>query len=219
MKTVSFGVCRLFSGSISLTFRRFVTYKTNTGVPSFEDIPFDMDIGIGKKSQIISTGDLPSPRRACFRTLPDLNDNPFGFKRGEVLEVDDWETATRIVNFKSFKDTLVGLHIYTEWCEPCNWFNRYWDEWAAKFPDSVFLNCDVDKDPLFYQQYRVNAVPTTLLYREYTMLSKIEGAYDEKICKFVEIISTKMIPTRGEVEFFKYYCSDQYYNGVEPDYM
>ncbi|KAI6654689.1 Thioredoxin H1-like isoform 1 [Oopsacas minuta] len=218
MNILPYRVCTLFSGSISFSFRRFMTYKLNTGEPTFEHFKIDTDVFVGKKSLISPTGDLPSPRRPCFRSLPDLNDNPFGFKRGEVLEVDDWETAVRIVNFKSFKDTLVGVNVYAEWCEQCNWLNRYWDKWAAEFPDSVFLNCDVEKDSLFYKQYKARAVPTILLYREFIMLQKIEGAYEKRIFQLVEIISTDILPVRGEVEFFKYHCSDQYYNGNEPDY-
>ena len=199
--------------------RRFFTHRLTTRGPAFESMKIDYDVFVGKKSKIPPSGDLPSPRKACFRTLPDLNDNPFGFKRGEVLEVDDCDTLTRIINFRAFKDTMVGIQFYTEWCEPCNWFNRYWEHWATKYPDSVFINCDVEKDHLFCLQHRVRAVPTNILYREFIQLVKIEGAYSEgKLPQMIDVISAEVLPVRGEPEFFRYYCSDQYYNGNEPDY-
>ena len=217
----TFGIWRLVSApslSTSRVSRRFFTYRMTTGKPIFDSFPMDNDVFVGKKSLVVPSGALPSPRRACFRSLPDLNDNPFGFKRGEVLEVDDIDTLTRIINFRPFKDTLVGVQFYTEWCEPCNWFSRYWDQWAVEYPDSIFLNCDVDKDRMFYMQHKVRAVPTSILYREFIRLVKIEGAYDVRLRDMVDIISTDLLPVRGEPQFFKYYCSDQYYNGNEPDY-
>ena len=215
------GIWKLFFDpflSTSKVSRRLFTYRITTGKPIFDSIPWDKNAYEGKTSLVKPLGALPSLRRPCFRSLPDLNDNPFCFKRGEVLEVEDFDTLTRIINFRPFKDTLVGILFYTEWCEPCNWFSRYWDEWAVKYPDSVFLNCDVDKDRMFYMQHKVRAVPTTILYREFIRLIKIEGAYTDRILEMVDVISADVLPVRGEPQFFKYYCSDQYYNGKDPDY-
>jgi thiol-disulfide isomerase/thioredoxin len=63
------------------------------------------------------------------------------------------------------------LKIYSDTCEPCKTYKVLYNQLSNKLPNINFLETNIDSKIV-----KVNAVPTTLIIKDGTIVNKIEGS-------------------------------------------
>lgn len=82
---------------------------------------------------------------------------------------------------ETFKDIVSGnvltlVDFYATWCGPCKSMHPVLERVKEQLGDKVrIIKIDVDRHQALAQQYRVQAVPTFLLFRSGEMLHRFSG--------------------------------------------
>jgi len=87
-----------------------------------------------------------------------------------------------------------------EWCRSCYPTCLLADELVERYIDSAkFTRVDVDKSPEVSARYRVNVLPTILVFRNSQLVKKLVGFQDQKSLKRLldSVISTEEMPKAG----------------------
>lgn len=75
---------------------------------------------------------------------------------------------------KGARPVLVDAH--AEWCGPCKAMSPIIQELAHELSGRVrVLKVDVDRNPMFARQYRINGVPTLLLFKNGAVVWRQSG--------------------------------------------
>lgn len=69
------------------------------------------------------------------------------------------ELQDRIIN----NETVI-VEFGASWCGPCKKFLPHFTEFAARNPDVVCVKVDVDDDPAFLSEYKIQSVPQVMLF-------------------------------------------------------
>ena len=84
--------------------------------------------------------------------------------------------------FNSFQDLLaesekpVLVDFYATWCGPCHMMAKILDQVNAQMSDRLkIVKIDTDKYNLLASQYRIEALPTLMLFKNGQPVDKIEG--------------------------------------------
>jgi thioredoxin len=72
--------------------------------------------------------------------------------------------------------TPVLVDFYATWCGPCKVLSPRLDELAGSFTNRVtFVKVDVDQSPRLAQEFRIEGVPTLLLFRDGKVADRLVG--------------------------------------------
>ena len=83
------------------------------------------------------------------------------------------ETFTDVIN----ADRLVLVDFFATWCGPCKMMHPVLEQLKDEMGDSIrIIKIDVDKNNSLAMNYRVQSVPTLMLFRKGEMLWRQSGA-------------------------------------------
>lgn len=77
--------------------------------------------------------------------------------------------------------TPVVVDVYADWCGPCRAIAPLLERLAEHFDGRLrFVKVNIDDDPEVAQVYRVEGVPTLLLFRDGQLTGRIVGLTDPR---------------------------------------
>jgi thioredoxin 1 len=91
--------------------------------------------------------------------------------------VSDNDFATEVL--KSTKPVVVDF--FAEWCGPCKAMAPVLEQVAQEMKGKVkVVKLDVDQNPMVTQEYRIQAMPTLMIFKDGKMASQHVGALVQK---------------------------------------
>lgn len=92
------------------------------------------------------------------------------------------ETFNDIIN----SETPVLVDFFAEWCGPCKMMSPILKDFATQMGDRVrVIKIDVDKNPAASQTYRVQSVPTLILFQKGQIVWRQSGVVQKKQLEYV----------------------------------
>jgi thioredoxin 1 len=87
------------------------------------------------------------------------------------------ETFNDIIN----SETPVLVDFFAEWCGPCKMMSPILKDFATQMGDRVrVIKIDVDKNPAASQTYRIQGVPTLILFQKGQIVWRQSGVVQKK---------------------------------------
>ena len=82
------------------------------------------------------------------------------------------ETFNDVIN----SGTLVLVDFYATWCQPCKMMHPVLEQVKGELGDRIrIIKIDVDKQSATANQYRIQSVPTLMLFRHGEVLWRTSG--------------------------------------------
>lgn len=79
-----------------------------------------------------------------------------------------------------FSDQLVLVDFFATWCQPCKMMHPILEQLKAAVGDKLrIIKVDVDKHNAIAAQYRIQSVPTLMLFRNGEVLYRNSGVMDK----------------------------------------
>ena len=83
-------------------------------------------------------------------------------------------------------ENLVVVDFTATWCGPCQQIAPFYEEFASKNGDVVFLKVDVDENEETAEACGVQGMPTFQFYRGGEKIDEFTGASETKLIEYVE---------------------------------
>lgn len=77
------------------------------------------------------------------------------------------------------------------WCAPCRMLAPEFKKLEEQFTDVKFITVDVEEDPTIAELYEIRSVPTVVIEKNKTTLSRMVGAQSKQ--KYIDAITDAMI--------------------------
>ena len=73
----------------------------------------------------------------------------------------------------------VLIDFYADWCGPCRTLSAIMEKVAAKYNEQIiFCKMNVDDSPRTPDRYKINAIPTVIIFKDGLAAEKIVGLHD-----------------------------------------
>jgi thioredoxin 1 len=90
-----------------------------------------------------------------------------------VIKIKDMENFSELI--KGNKPTLVDF--FATWCGPCQMMHPVLEQLKAELGDSIrIIKVDVDKNEALSAQYRIQSVPTLMIFKDGEIKWRQSGA-------------------------------------------
>jgi len=77
------------------------------------------------------------------------------------------------------------------WCAPCRMLAPEFKKLEEQFTDVKFITVDVEEEPTIAELYEIRSVPTVVIEKNKTALSRMVGAQSKQ--KYIDAITDAMI--------------------------
>ena len=82
------------------------------------------------------------------------------------------ETINEVIN----SDQLVLVDFFATWCQPCKMMHPILEQVKEVLGDRIrIIKVDVDKNDVIANQYRIQSIPTLMLFRQGEQLWRTSG--------------------------------------------
>ncbi|KMT20686.1 hypothetical protein BVRB_1g006610 [Beta vulgaris subsp. vulgaris] len=97
--------------------------------------------------------------------------------------VDQWNE-----HFENGKNCgkLVVVDFTASWCGPCRFIAPILADLAKKHPNAIFLKVDVDELKTVAEEFKVDAMPTFVFFKNGEEIDRVVGARKEALIEKVE---------------------------------
>ena len=120
----------------------------------------------------------PLARKAVFHI-------PSGGESGDDDAVAH-PTSFQELKLLSEKDGVVVIDFSATWCGPCQKIAPVFSKLAADVPSALFVKVDVDEIQEASQHFGVSALPTFIVLKDGTELTRFSGANEPALRKALE---------------------------------
>ena len=100
--------------------------------------------------------------------------------------VDYAKTKKEFDDIVNRYENLVVVDFTATWCGPCQQIAPFYEEFASKNGDVVFLKVDVDENEETAEACDVRGMPTFQFYKGGEKVDEFTGASETKLVEYVE---------------------------------
>jgi thioredoxin 1 len=80
----------------------------------------------------------------------------------------------------TYKDGIVMVDCWAEWCSACQSFNPTYEKVAKKYSDHTFTKLDTVAEKTLISELGIEHIPTLMLFRDGILLFQQAGYYEEE---------------------------------------
>ena len=77
----------------------------------------------------------------------------------------------------------VLVDFYAEWCGPCRTLAPVLEDLARETSDAKIVKVNVDKNPELAARYRINSIPTLMVFRDRRAVGRHSGLANKALLK------------------------------------
>ena len=116
----------------------------------------------------------------------------------EVVHINNIAEFNEIV--ETYKDNLIVIDYWAEWCGPCKMFGPIFEQSQKEYKDKgvIFLKVNVDHNQQIAGQFNIMSIPTTMYIKNKTILHQQPGALPP--AAFKEILN-KILDYKPDLDY------------------